>query len=211
MQFSPTDKIAIIGKSGCGKTTLSKKIHGSGLWPRVVLFDRMGEYDEKDFTHVARGFHQFSTRILAAHKLREFRLLFKFDIESDSKDAEFNEAMRVLYYAGDLCVVVEETWNFSTKNYLPKWYRETLLTGRHKGVGLITTSQRPAEVHKTIFSQSSHIFCGQSFETNDKKYLAEFIGDENSEKLSHLKKGDFLCYSGKKEGGIDIRIVNNRS
>lgn len=206
MQFSPSDKITIIGKSGCGKSTLCQKLHESGFWRRVVVFDRMGEYDADDFSDVVSGFDHFADVIRRRHGDADFRILFRFKLESDSKDTEFNEALRVLFYLSNVLVVVEETWNFSTKNYLPKWYKEILLTGRHKNVSLISTSQRPAEVHKTVFSQSAHVFCGLMFETNDIKYLASIFGRENADRLRDLAVGKFLhLYQGQVVGIVDSK------
>lgn len=210
--YTATDVITIIGKRGSGKTTLSRKFHESGIWPRVVVFDRLGEYDANGFSIVVSGFDAFTAAIKLHARNASWRILYRFDIESGSQDFQFNEALRVLYYLGAVCIVVEETWNFSSKNFLPKWYKEILLTGRHgknkilaQGITLITTSQRPAEVHKTVFSQSNHIFCGTMFENNDIKYLAEFVGRENSDNLQALAMGKFLHFSP----GAPIEIVDN--
>ena len=200
--FKSTDKITIIGKSGSGKTILCRKLHESGLFKRVVVFDRMDEYSPDNYNAVCYDFNQFTYAVKRLCNYPRFKILFKFNIEGTGHDDEFNEALRVLYYLGGVCIVVEETWNFSSAKFLPKWYREILLTGRHgqnkmlgEGIGLITTSQRPAEVHKTIFSQSNHVFCGQLFENNDVKYVSEFIGSENAEKCRTLPIGKFLKYT----------------
>jgi hypothetical protein len=211
--FSSADKITIIGKSGSGKTTLSKRLHESGMWPRVVIFDRMDEYSPENASGVCYDFNQFSILIKKFYSEKRFRIIYKFNIEGNGHDDEFNEALRILYYMGGIMVVIEETWNFSSNKFLPKWYREILLTGRHgqnkltgNGVGLITTSQRPAEVHKTVFSQSKHVFCGQLFENNDVKYVSEFIGSVNGEKCKTLRIGQFLHY----EQGGETKVISNR-
>lgn len=201
MEFLPTDKIAILGNSGCGKTTLCKKLHESGLWKRVVVFDRMREYETEGFSASVGGFNQFCDWILKNNGQESFRILFRFDLESDGKNEEFNEALRVIFYARNILTVIEETWNYSSKSHIPKWYQELCLAGRHHGLGLISTSQRPASVHNVVLSQSAHIFCGHTFLPNDKKYIADFIGDENAERLPKLNKGDFLHYHA---GTVDI-------
>lgn len=211
--FKSSDKITIIGKSGSGKTTLSKKLHESGLFKRVVVFDRMDEYDGSNYNAICYDFNQFTIAIKRLCNYPRFRILFKFNIESTGHDDDFNEALRIIYYLGGTCAVIEETWNFSSNKFLPKWYKEILLTGRHgqnkltgDSVGLITTSQRPAEVHKTVFSQSNHVFVGTLFENNDIKYIAEFIGHENAEKCKTLPVGKFLHYQMNGE----TSIVSNR-
>lgn len=204
MEFLPTDKIAILGNSGCGKSTLARKLHESGIWKRVVVFDRMSEYDPTGFTAVSHGFGDFCEQIREYAEDPAFRILYRFDRESDGKNEEFNEALRIILYAKRICTVVEETWNYSSKSHIPKWYQELCLAGRHDGVGLISTSQRPASVHNVVLSQSSHIFCGHTFLPNDKKYLSDFIGVENAERLSKLQKGEFLHFHNG-----EVKLVRN--
>ena len=206
--FSPTDKITIVGVSGCGKSTLCKKLHESGIWKRVVVFDRMAEYDQAGFDATVHSFQEYCSQMKFRRQDPSFRILFRFDRESDGKGEIFNEALHVLLYAKNTLAVVEETWNFSSKSYIPKWYQELNLAGRHDGVGLISTSQRPQTIHNVILSQSAHIFIGQVALKRDLEYLADFVGDENTEKLKMLKRGEFLHWI---RGNPEVKIISNRS
>jgi DNA helicase HerA-like ATPase len=102
--------------------------------------------------------------------------------------------MRVCYYFGHIQVVVEEVQLYSSPHTLSKWLKNCLLTGRHKGLSLLFTTQRPGELNKTILSQCSHIFCGQIVEGNDLRYVSSFL-NEDSKRLSGLPPRRFLYFS----------------
>jgi DNA helicase HerA-like ATPase len=80
-----------------------------------------------------------------------------------------------------------------------------ILTGRHRKNAVIVTSQRPAEVAKTLLSQSSHIFAGCFFEKNDMDYLASAVGSEVN-RLPSLPIGHFLWF----RPGKEAKIIQNR-
>jgi DNA helicase HerA-like ATPase len=209
VEFTLTDKITILGNTHCGKSTMGRKLHESGVWPRVVVFDLAEEYTSAGFDFVTRSFSEFCSDIVDAAERDKFRLLYKFDAEAEAEDPEFNEALRILFYMGNVLIVIEEVWNVATKSRMPKWLKKIVLQGRHKGIGLLSTSQRTAETHNTVISQSAHLFCGIHSHRDEKKYLAGFIGNDLAEKLSTLKRGEFIRRSQLKEGGVDIGIVNN--
>lgn len=188
--FSATDVVTILGKRGSGKTTLGRKIQS--VYPRLVIFDRLHEYECEENEEV-ETFDAFAEKIKWSLDQEQFKIVFRFDIEADNHDEVFNHALRVLYYRGSCCVVVEEVHNFASTHFLPQWFREILLTGRHRELSLILTSQRPAEIHKTLLSQSAHIFCGSMHESNDLRYLSSFMGDD-AEKLPHLPQFRFLHF-----------------
>ncbi len=203
--FGRTDVITALGRRGSGKTSLSRWIQT--VYPRVVIFDRLNEYPEEHGPGkwTVRTFDEFCEAVKGSHGLKRFKILFQFDIEEDNHSAVFDEAMRVIYYRGDLCVVVEEVHHFATAHHLPKWLKEVLLTGRHRALALIATSQRPAEVHKTLLSQCHHIFCGTLNEANDVKYLASVMGSA-ARRVAALKPFQFVHF----RPGEPVSIIKSR-
>ncbi len=188
--FQITDKFLFIGQSGCGKSYLARKLQ----YPRCVIFDTLHEYDDE--TLIAQNFEHFTQLVLSLQRENksEFRLVYQFDPESGVNEAEFNQALRVLYYRGDCQIVIEEVQNFSTTHALPHWLRQCFLTGRHRNISLQMTTQRPGELNKTLLSQCRHAFFGQLFEKNDIEYCRAVLGQRAYE-LASLKPREFLYFS----------------
>jgi hypothetical protein len=187
--FISSDKILIMGRSGCGKSFLCRNLQT--MWPRRVIIDSLGEYNDEP--EKFNSFNSISNRLITASRENheEFTLVFQFDPENENADETFNELIRILYYFGNILIVIEEVQLYSNPHFLPHWLRNSLLTGRHRNVGLIFTSQRPGEVNKTIVSQCRHLFCGNLIDKNDINYVAGFLNSE-SNKLINLKDRKFI-------------------
>lgn len=171
-----------------------------GMWPRRVIFDPMDEYPvgrKYPGRTAARTFDEFTAELarLDREEPKAFELVVKIDLEKDEEqvELEFDEALKLLYDFGNLLIVVEEVQMFSHSHSIPHRLRNCLLTGRHKGLGLMFTSQRPGEVHKTIFAMCAHVFIGQTSEGNDLRYLTNMIGDA-AKRLPAFKPRRFLYY-----------------
>lgn len=197
--------ITILGKRGSGKSTLAWEF--AKLHPRLVVFDITNEHPDENFDYVVEDFETFCETILKTERSSSFRILFRFSVESDDQDAEFDHALRILYYRGNHAILIEEVWTYSKRGYLPKWLRHCYLTGRHRNLSMIVTSQRPASVHKDIMAQTSQFFSGTMFESNDVRYLSEFLGKETAESLRALPQFRFLRY----RPGEKTEIINNRA
>ncbi len=189
-----TDCILIMGRRGCGKSFLAKGIQG--IFPRRVIVDTLNEYrPEGPNQFLARNFSEFSEKLIEykQNNIRNFVLIFQFPVESDQFEGVFNEIMRVCYYFKDIQIVIEEVQLHSNTQWLPSWLKKNLLIGRHQGLSLLFTSQRPGEVNKTIVSQCTHIFCGNLIDGNDIKYVSNFL-NQDSEKLVNLPDRRFLYF-----------------
>jgi len=197
--FGPTDKIAIFGRSGCGKSTLQAAI--TSCYPRLVVIDRMREHTTGDL--ITNNFDVYAAFLAQAmrDKRNSFKVVFQFDIEkqSDSQEFLFEQVVRLAYKFGEISgrgitLSVEEVQFFAGPHYIPHWLKESTLTGRHAGMGVIVSSQRPAAVHKDLVSQASHAFFGSLYEVRDIEYCRAILGDHAYE-LQSLAQGKFLHYS----------------
>lgn len=203
--FRQTDLIAIFGRRGSGKSTLCKTIQRA--FPRVVVIDLLHEYPDSQADHVATTFEGFG-RIcahLADTKPKKFRVIFRFDVEKDENPEEINQVLRVLYHLGNCVIVIEEIHHYMRREVMPPWLKKIVLLGRHRGLGILATSQRPAEVSKTFVSQCHHVFAGVFFERNDLAYFADTIGSA-SQLLEKVKPFRFIHF----EPGKPVKIVKNQ-
>lgn len=199
--FKSTDVFLILGRRGCGKSYLAKRIQDP--YPRKVIFDTLGEYTDNDGI-ICQGFNDFCEKVIQTQTAERFTLIYQFDIEQESNGSEFSEALRVLYYRGSVFICIEEIQNFASTHSLPMWLKNCLLTGRHRNVGLLFTTQRPGECHKTIVSQSNHVFCGSLHEKNDIDYVRAVLGDKAFE-LASLPERKFIYF----RPGQETRLIEN--
>lgn len=186
------DCILVMGTRGCGKSFLARNIQK--LFPRRIIFDTLNEYPGETI----HSFDElcFKLEDIERNNISDFELIYQFDPESDDAVIEFDQAMRLAYYLGNLQIVIEEVQEFSGPHNLPKWLRNCLLKGRHRNISVLCTTQRPGELNKTILSQSRHIFCGNLIEGNDLRYISSFLG-QNSESLTTLPPRQFIYFSPK--------------
>jgi len=207
MIFGPTDKIAIFGRSGCGKSTLQSAV--TSCYPRLVVIDRMREHSTGDL--ITNNFEQYANFLSQAMSLNKesFKLVLQFNTEKQTEEQEliFEQAVRLAYKFGEVsgrgvCLSVEEVQFFAPPTYIPHWLKESTLTGRHAGMAVVVSSQRPAAVHKDLVSQASHVFVGQLFEMRDMEYLRHTIGDA-AYQAKELGVGKFIHYSQGQTNLID--------
>lgn len=180
MILGPTDVTVILGQRGCGKSWLGKAL--ASCYPRLVVIDRMREWNEDDADLCTDSFDVFTDFLRANLGARSYRVVFQFDVEATRKNETFSEVIRCSYYASrlglGLCILIEEVHHFASPYFTDPWLFEAIMTGRHAGLAVIASSQRPASVSKALISQASHVFAGRLFEKRDTLYLRECIGND---------------------------------
>jgi DNA helicase HerA-like ATPase len=202
VNFRATDKIAILGTTGCGKTILSRTIQSA--WPKQVIIDPMSEFSDGE---IFSDFSAFSKRMVELKKenAKKFRLIFRFNPETTAADeAVFNGILRVCYYFGKIQIIIEEVQLLTTTSYIPDFLKNCLFRGRHEGISMIFVTQRPGQLNKNILSQCQHVFAGQLHDRNDLNYISNFLG-EAADKLSNLTPGKFIYFTP----GKPTTIVDN--
>lgn len=206
--FDAVTVTTILGFRGCGKTYLSRKIQS--LYPRVIIIDVTGEYSDGIECH---DFEEFTLALQNSLNEPEFRIIFHSHMDAGPEEkAVIEHCIRLAMIRSsapeaahnNILLVLEEVQNYSSAHSLPHYLRYAYLTGRHHGMAVLATSQRPAEVHKTILSQSHNLFVGHVQEANDIKYLASRLG-EHADRLYTLPERKFFLQRGREE----IKILNN--
>lgn len=206
--FDAVTVTTVLGFRGCGKTYLSRKIQS--LYPRVIVIDVTGEYSDGIECH---DFEEFSKAILESTDKENFRIIFHSHMDAGPEEKDvIDHCIRLAMLRSsapeakfnNLLLVLEEVQNYSNSHSIPHYLRYSYLTGRHHGMAILATSQRPAEVHKTILSQSHNLFVGNVQEQNDIKYLASRLGD-NADLLYTLPQRKFIL----QRGAEPIKFLNN--
>lgn len=203
MWFKPGDfranhVTAILGRRGCGKSTLSKNIQN--VYPRRFIFDVVNDYPH--VAHKIQEFQQLKNYLPVLKSAKHFEIVFQAPPFQDRKKRTlvFDHVLRVLFTVKNLTVVIGEVQTFSHSHMMTEGFEDTLMMGRHANVSMIIDTQRTANMHKDIVGMCDHIFMGQMHEKNDIIYLADSTGVAK-EILPQLPVGDFMWW---RPGGHDI-------
>lgn len=202
MAFKPTgtSRIAILGRTGSGKTTLSRTIQA--CYPRVLIVDKVQDYQPDGVTYFFKDFSEFSRFMLNHQSAPRLRVVFQFDLHERDFLPLAEEIFALAYDWGDCLVNVDECQFYSNSHYLSNLN----LVGRRRNIALLCSTQRPANMHKDLVSQASDLFVGTLYETNDMLYLKGMLPDEERAKVPNLQPTQFLHYAP----GQPAEIVANR-
>jgi len=188
-------KVAILGKSGYGKSTALKPLLRST--PRLILCDTMLEHGDD----VEASCGEDATALedyLAEHPYR-FSAAF-----SPVNRERFNALCSVVWAVGNCVFVVDELSYFADAAVCPDALRRLLQQGRHRGIHLVATAQRPARIPRDFTAACDAILSFGVTEDRDLEYLRPYVG--NVEKIRHLKRFEAVLYRVDADGLTTVRV-----
>lgn len=170
--------VAVVGSTGSGKSFWIKNQLRANPG-RLLIWDAMNEYADSGARLFlgagSNGMQPLVTYITENHR-REFAARFVPDKSDDKKlAAQFSLFCGLAYAAGRCVLVIEELSMLTRAGFAPARWRECVVTGRHVGLTIIGTTQRPALVDKTFFSNATVIRCGRLGSAGDKKAMADAL------------------------------------
>lgn len=183
--FRDNENICIFGMRGSGKSTLCRQIQEYYENKNIIIFDTLFEYRDSN-AHFFTDYPSFAHFVLKNNGLKNQKIVINLPVDENSE--VIDDYVKLLYYWGNCTVVIEEVQNFASVHKIPTYLKQASLTGRHKNVNFITTTQRVAEIHKALLSQAHHIFSGFTDSPNDKKTLKEYgFSIQQIEKLNNYE------------------------
>ncbi len=151
MRLLSSDRIFIVGKTGCGKTTLAKK----ALWP---MYTRRVYWDIKHMNSdllVNAALATTPAELSALIQRGKTSTLYQ-PRNISSKD--FNQVCEILYNAGNFVLFVDEAFKVCSPNWIEPWHEQIMTLGRERNVGIVNLTQRPRRCHNTVISEAEHFF-----------------------------------------------------
>lgn len=124
-------------------------------------------------------------------KFGRFRIIFT-PLDGDEENA-IHHVARMVWRAKNIVFAVDEVWLFNRYFRQPgSFLKRMALTGRHPGVNLLWTAQRPPEVHATLRAQTNEYYLGRVGSILDMKHYRGTIPDAAIEKLPSLPLRTFV-------------------
>lgn len=203
--FTQHSNITIFGMTGSGKSVLCRTLQG--YFKNVIVFDTLFEYQDNEGL-VFYNFNQFSDFLIRTQKEEILpKIIIRFSPDID-ETTEINNYLKMIYFRGDCTVVLEEVQNFASVHKIPKYLKQISLTGRHQKVNFITTTQRIAEINKSLISQAHHVFSGFTDNPNDAKTLNE--NGFSSKLVEHINQFEFVWKNNREYYFVDnyLNIIN---
>lgn len=201
MSFNRADIVAVIGSTGSGKSRWIKARLKADLPVRLLVWSPLEPSDRYGkFGHVIERKPGALVEYVAARRGGSFRAVYVPDrARGDAWLERQFELFCGLAIAAKSCLVIVEELSMVTKpQRAPARWREVITTGRHYGLSIIGTSQRPALVDKTFFSNATMIRCGKLSAASDKKTMSDSM-DVPLIELRALVNGQWIvkdAYSG---------------
>lgn len=147
--------LGVIGRSGSGKGTFVKAF--CRKWRKGILVWSPLEATDQ-YAQVIGGVRVSSVaELVAALKAGKKRIVMQPSIDPKVIKVQFDRFCRVAWELDGWMVIVEELSRVTMASWAPIPWKNLSTAGRHGGMFLIGTSQRPAQVDKDFLGNCSEI------------------------------------------------------
>lgn len=173
----------IVGKRGYGKTTLSKIFAQNE--ERLIVIDPLEEYSD----------------LIVCEKITDlvdylkFNKSFRLSILDDSKSEQI---FQLAWLLTNVTIIIEEVDIICKPSYISEQFGNCIKRGRHRGINLIASSRRPAEINRLLTSQCNELITFCITEPLDLKYLNSYT-EGSQEIIKSLEKFEFLTFPDNKK------------
>ena len=165
------EKIVIVGASGSGKTYLANQImkglNGISVW----VFDPNYQF------HSSRAmvFHDLDELLKVYDSAKRGHYILQ---PHDSSEHTFRRFNAEAFKRGNLTLIEDEIHNWLSKQKVLKEFNQVILSGRPRGISVISISSRPASCPNHILSNVKHVFAFKLNLESDVKFLEGYLGDD---------------------------------
>ncbi len=187
--------IGIIGRKGSGKSTKLREL--LRYCPRWVAFDPMRDHGDLAAGNVFESIGALARFLAWSRNQPAFAGVY---VPQDDPAEEIEEASRLVYARGDLCLVCEEVPLYTQAGYVPPLFGRLIRTGRHRHLDIAWTAQRAAEVPKTLTSLTDVWVLFSQTEPKDLAALAERCGRDVADKVAALGPHEFVIWDAQARG-----------
>lgn len=199
MSKNKANIVAVLGASGSGKSTFVKQTIAHLKPKRLLVWDPMREYPGGEQVECLG-------ELLGALELAGkggFALTFRPAAHDGLRMRQFDVVCAAALAAGNLVLVVEELRFVTTPSRAPLRWAEVTMTGRHRGLRVIGTSQRPASIDKDFLGNATLIHTGRLVYPEDIRAVAKSmrVPDAEIEALAPLDWIEKDMQTGKKAAG----------
>jgi nucleoside-triphosphatase THEP1 len=205
LELDPRDRLAILGKTGTGKSNLAKLLAAEMMRRgiRIVAYDPEDEWSqlgrERDgevtlgplIARITADELRFNgAAILDSEALA---LAVVPDDDLDQAAADFEYLADLVKHTGHVCLIIDETGTLQLR--AAEKLDAVFTRWRKYSVPVVCIAQRAVQVPKTARGQLSQIICFRQDDVSDVAALAERVRDEAwLARVPTLADGEFLYW-----------------
>lgn len=167
--------IAVIGASGTGK---SSYIKGDLLkkYQRLMIWSPLEKTDNYAKFCGGKVINGKITELVAAVKSGAKAIVFVPTGKDSEVKKQFDLFCRIVWELEGATVLVEELSRVTMASWSPPAWKNLSTAGRHQGLTIIGTSQRPANIDKDFLGNCTEIRCYRVNYDADAKVMADSLG-----------------------------------
>lgn len=178
---------AVMGASGSGKSHYVKGRLKKLKPDRLIIWDAREEYGE-----LATPCTSLADVLKGLRSGKRLKLAFRPKTMDEKKLREkFGALCQMVFAAGDVCFIAEELSDVTSPSWAPGPWRQISTQGRHRGLTVFGTSQRPASIDKHFLGNATQVRTHRLNYEPDRKALASFL-DVPLEAVASLAGYDWL-------------------
>ena len=181
--------IAVIGASGNGKGLFVKGELARWRGP-IIVWSPLERTDQYAKVIGGKAYASVAALVTAIQK-GERRVVLVPPREAKTMKVMFDRFCRVAWELEGWCVVVEELSRVTMPSWAPPAWKDLSTAGRHQGLRIYGTSQRPAQIDKDFLGNCSEVRCYGLVYGNDAKTMADVL-DVRPEHLRNLPKFHYI-------------------
>lgn len=194
----------IIGKKGCGKTTLTKLLMLDVDLP-IILIDPMSQFSSTfEFTNAQSAWDFISDHF------ETFKKGLVVSITDDNEDRLENFFLHIYKYMEKIMLIIDEIDMYFAVTNNKTVLNKIVRYGRNKEISLISTAKRPQGLHRNLSSQTDKFYFFRASEPRDLKYIQDYTNDCVAKDVQHLKPMQCIEYDTNKSTLKHIRFDDQR-
>ncbi len=188
-QVRLNDRVAIFGGTGSGKSILAQVMFRTlpVKWWKLII-------DPTDSIVEPTALTFYDPTEVPWDKAYNLRFVPDIDADLENQiDAVYLQA----FYHGAVFIWLDEANEITTAHHTAVNLRKVLLQGRKAFVGHMACTPRPADISKSIVTQSQYLITFGLVDFDDRYRMARYIGmtlDEFDAEISQLGEYDYLFY-----------------
>lgn len=162
---------AVMGASGSGKSHYIKGRIKALKPQRLIVWDAREEYAE-----LATPTERIGDVLAGLRSGKRVRLAYRpKTMDEKQLRAKFEALCKIVFAAGNVMFIAEELSDVTSPSWAPGAWRQISTQGRHRGLQVFGTSQRPASIDKHFLGNATQVRTHRLNYQPDRVTLAQFL------------------------------------